>query len=267
MKPALVARFSELATGLTGIQLGARKASMVTARVQKRMRTLGIAEPEAYWQLLSGEGGAKELEHFVNALTTNVTQFWREPAHFELFRRFLAEMPPKAPLRIWFAATSTGQELWTLAILASIVRPEADTRILGTDIDTQVLRSTRRAWYPEIDGLPAELRSHFERCDEGGFQVAPALRSSVHLARLNLTRTPYPMKGPFDAIFCRNVMIYFDAATRQRIVTEAERLLRPGGLLVLGHSESLQGLRTRLRAQAPAVYERPAQADQKRLAA
>jgi chemotaxis protein methyltransferase CheR len=192
-------------------------------------------------------------------ITTNKTQFFREARHFE----FLVEQLPAwralgRPIRIWSAGCSSGEEVYTLAMVLAEHLPAPElraARILGTDISRPVLERAQAAVYrpQDLEGLDAErCRRHLLRRGDA-YEVRPELRALVSFARLNLLEH-WPMRGPFHAIFCRNVMIYFDRPTRERLIARFHALLPPGGHLLVGHSESLSGLEHGYRYVAPAVY-------------
>lgn len=265
MPAAVEQRLRALAYEHTGIVLGPEKASLVAARVGKRLRTLSLSSYEDYLKVL--EERPEEVQEFVNVITTNTTSFWREPSHFTLSYETLKGWVSRGQrrFRIWCAASSTGQEPYTIAITLSPLVEEhnLDLLILATDIDTRVLSTARAALYPSeaVREVPADVRIRaFEPAGDGQVRVADRYRRLVRFGQLNLTKAPFPMQGPLDFIFCRNVMIYLDVPTRQRFVTETERLLKPGGLLIIGHSESIFGLKNRLEIVQPSVYCSPARA-------
>lgn len=269
MDGALFNRFRQIARDTAGIHLGDGKESLVAARVAKRQRQLGIPDERDYLHYLEGDQSGNELVHFLDAISTNFTSFFREPEHFELLDQIVREATaaPQHRLRIWCAASSSGEEPYSIAITvleAAAGRP-LDVRILATDISTRVLDHAQRGIY-EAERLKPLSRKQLERffCrvpDEDGvkaqgprYEVAAALRAPLVFRRLNLATPPLPMRGPLDVVFCRNVMMYFDRAVRQRLVEEIERLLRPGGYLLTGHAETLNGLSTSLVAERPSVY-------------
>lgn len=200
-------------------------------------------------------------------MSTNVTSFLRESTHFELIDELLRNSWRRGPqpILLWSAACSSGQEPYTLAMVASEaaiacrVDPKL-VKILATDISTEILQKAESGLYSEreLQGVPKDwLKKYFRTTTQAGhFQTSDAIRAMVTFRRLNLSKTPYPMQGPFDAVFCRNVMIYFDNEVRTRIVSEASRLLRPGGLFLIGHSENLTGIPTSLKITRPTVYQR-----------
>lgn len=246
--------FAFIATTLhedAGIHLPASKANLVYSRLAKRLRVLGLESFRDYCALVGSEEGADERAQMVAALTTNVTRFFREPHHFEHLRRKLVE-PAAADiragrrLRIWSAGCSSGQEPYSIALTLLQVIPDArayDLRVLATDINPIVLETARRATYPaeEVVSVPPELRrSWMESAGSGAMRLDEAPRGLVSFRPLNLIGA-WPMKGPFDAVFCRNVVIYFDEKTQMRLLNRFATLLRPGGYLYLGHSERMVG--------------------------
>ena len=245
---------------LVGIKLGPDKETLLTSRVLKRMRELGLDDYDAYLRRFQGDPA--EAEHFINAITTNTTYFFREEDHFPILARHCRQRVDRGQrrLRLWCAASSTGQEPYTLAmaVLEGLEGRAVDLQILATDIDTKVLNTAHRGIYPkeQLEKVPAMYRGYFQRSGES-VQVVPQVRRLVRFARLNLTKIPYPMKGPLDVILCRNVMIYFDEPTRGKLVGEFERLLGPGALLCIGHSESINGLTRKVRVERPSVYRMP----------
>jgi chemotaxis protein methyltransferase CheR len=234
------------------------------------MRTLGIASHQDYLKLVCAGGGEEELVRLLDAISTNFTSFFREPVHFEILADLTREWVAagQSRLRIWSAASSSGEEPYTLAMVLREVLgdPRYDVSILATDISTAVLTQARQGVYTgkQVATVPAQMKREylepleFER--EVRYRVRPHLKTMVRFARLNLSVQPYPMAGPFDVVFCRNVMIYFDRDLRRRLVGEIGRLLRPGGYLMVGHTESLAGAGTSLRGVSPSVYVKDGEA-------
>ncbi len=267
MRPAVFKAFCDLAYSQAGITLGDEKRALVTARVGKRLRALQLKDEGEYLEVLSGHDGERELVEFLDVISTNFTSFYREPAHFDRLSAHLGESlaAGQSSYSVWCAASSTGEEPYTIALTLDALfagRP-VDWRILATDISTRVLGLARQGRYrqQQVQSVPrALLARHFLKQpgdgDEASFEVAAPLKSHLTFARLNLAHPPYPMRGPFDAVLCRNVMIYFDAPVRQRLVTEIERLVKPGGLVFVGHAETLNGLKTSLQLLVPSVYRR-----------
>lgn len=265
LSPRLLREFVDLAREAAGIEMGEDKESLVASRLQKRMRRIDVAEFEDYHALLTGPNGAAELEWFINILTTNVTSFFRENEAFLQLAERLRTQAERGEwrIRIWCAAASTGEEPYSLAMVAreALEGRTADIKILATDIDTTVLGKAACGVFDEERMAPVSVSRRqrwFRPHAGGGWEVRPELRELVSFARLNLAYPPFPMRGPFHAIFCRNVMIYFGREVRQGILDEAGRLLDHDGMFVVGRSEGLAGLRTELGYIAPAVYARPA---------
>ncbi|MEP7383359.1 MAG: protein-glutamate O-methyltransferase CheR [Gemmatimonadota bacterium] len=252
----------DLVTRISGIQLPAGKESLVRSRLAKRLRALGISTVQEYLDLVERDTSRAELAEMVDVLTTNKTAFFREIEHFRLLQRVILPDLARtgAPIRIWSAGCSTGEEPYTIAMVARESLGPAATlvRILATDISARVLQRARTAEYDVDlvqDVAPDVRRAHLEPVAGVANRVRVAMPTSalVQFARLNLMGD-WPMKGPFDVIFCRNVMIYFDKPTQERLVTRLTAMLAPGGHLMVGHSESLSGLRHDLGYVQPATY-------------
>lgn len=238
---------ASLLYGMAGITLPDSKATLVYSRLAKRLRVLGLPSFDAYCELVASDRGLEERQSMLAALTTNVTRFFREPLHFDHLRSKVLEPLASAVragrrLRIWSAGCSTGQEPYTIALTVLDVIPEAaklDVRILATDIDPNVIATAREAVYADdlIEGVPPALRNRWlDRRPDGAWAVKATARGLVTPKVLNLME-PWPMKGPFDVIFCRNVVIYFDEPTQERMWSRFAPLLAPGGRLYVGHSE------------------------------
>jgi chemotaxis protein methyltransferase CheR len=252
---------------ISGINLTDSKHDLVRVRLGKRLRALGGMSFEDYIEYGQSREGAAELAEMVDSLTTNKTYFFREPAHFDFLReRVLPELiGSREPIRIWSAGCSTGEEPYSLAILMHEEVPRLDghdIRILGTDISSRVLRVARAGVYEaeRVSGLPGEIRDRYFRRRTGSrgemlWEIRSDVRALVSLAHLNLM-DDWPMHRQFDLILCRNVMIYFDNETRQRLVRRFEGQLKDGGYLMVGHSESLTSFRQGLEYIQPAVYRK-----------
>jgi chemotaxis protein methyltransferase CheR len=247
---------SELVGSLTGIVLPPQKRNLVYSRLSRRLRALGMDTFAEYCQYLESENGAGEIADMINAITTNLTRFFREDHHFQHLADEVLKPAAKngRKLRLWSAGCSTGEEPYSIAMTAVRALPPnggLDTRILATDLDTQVLVRAKAGEYDAegVEKMPADLvRSSFSRLPgpKDRYKVADNLRAMIRFNQLNLLHR-WPMRGPFDAIFCRNVMIYFDRETKEKLVGRFRDMLRPQGVLYIGHSESLldgfQGLR------------------------
>ncbi|MEM9019038.1 MAG: CheR family methyltransferase [Planctomycetota bacterium] len=244
----------------SGIDLKEGKAQMVSARISRRLRELQLQSEQDYLDFLRKD--TNEIVQLLNVISTNVTRFFREKAHFEfttgVLKSWLNEGQDK--LRIWSAASSTGQEpyslLMTIAETLRQARRACDYRLLGTDISTRVLEKAESGSYDndEIEGIPPDLlRRYFDKT-AGGHQVKQSLRDHAVFRRMNLNEPPFPMQGPLDMVFCCNVMIYFNAETKRRLLTDIHRLLRPDGFLVVSHTESLTGLTDLYRPVQPSIY-------------
>jgi len=249
-----------------GITLPEAKKNLVYGRLSRRLRTLGMSAFEQYRRHLA-ENADRELELFINALSTNHTKFFREQHHFEHFTShvvtpFVAAHQTGGRLRVWSAGCSTGEEPHTIAlILNAEIKNIAgrDVRILATDIDTDVLRRGSLGIFSteSVEAVPAKYRSALSRAEDDKVAIARNVCSLITFGRLNLM-DDWPMRGPFDAIFCRNVMIYFDQPTKISLVDRFTDLLRIGGWLYIGHSESLIGSHPRLKLSGRTIYRRTA---------
>lgn len=263
MSSSTFAQFRELIHRLSGIALSEGKEGLVRARVSKRMRALGILEYDEYLERVVADCTGEEIVNLLDVISTNVTSFFREERHFQVLaetaRTWLAER--RTNLRLWSAACSTGEEPYSMAmtLLPLLEGGGVDLKILATDLSTRALDRARSGRYEgdKLRGVPPEHRTRFFADDPNHpstLNVAPELRRAVVFARLNLSQVPFPMSGPFDAVFCRNVMIYFDVDIRRRLLAEILRLLRPGGWLFVGHSESLMGLTSGFKSVSASVY-------------
>jgi len=262
LTPAQFARITDVLHEHAGIRMREGKEGLVRARLTKRLRKLGLADFDAYLNYIEKDPTRREFAEMIDALTTNKTSFLREASHFDYLRD--AVFPTLAgPVRIWSAGCSSGEEPYTLAMLCNEAFADIatrDVRILATDISHRVLAHAKAGVYPaeNMSDVPAAwLQKYWTRTQDpqgrAAFEAGKPLRRLVHFAKLNLMER-WPMQGPFDAILCRNVMIYFDKATQQQLIERYWQLLRPGGHLFVGHSESLTGLVHKFRYVQPAVY-------------
>jgi len=244
----------------SGIKLPEAKREMVYARLARRLRALGLSSFDEYVRYLEAEPA--EWEHCTNALTTNVTSFFREEHHFRILTEHVQGRAPASPaFRVWSAGCSTGEEPYSIAMTLTDALPGGKFDVVASDLDTQVLATARQAVYPlqSVLRLPEARQKRFflrgSGRNEGRARVRPEIASHVSFTRVNLMDAQWGVDGPFDAIFCRNVMIYFDKPTQKRLIERFAQLLAPNGLFFAGHAESLldQGRVFRLRGQT--VYE------------
>jgi chemotaxis protein methyltransferase CheR len=246
-----------------GIHLAPNKRAMVYSRLGRRLRKLGIASFREYLDRMES-GTGEELAAFINSLTTNLTYFYREKHHFSILREFLQSGDLTWDSTIWSAGCSTGEEAYTIAmVLATVLGSRSRFgQVVASDIDTSVLEHAERGVYPEerIKNIPlADLKRFFlgGTGENAGFvKVRPDLKRRVSFRRINLHDTSWAVRGPVKAVFCRNVMIYFDAQARRRILERFSDLLEPGGLLFLGHSENVADTRGVFRPLGQTVYLR-----------
>ena len=235
-----------------GISLSDAKRTLVVSRLSRIVRGLRLNSFDAYLDHLERGGAERDAQDFVNALTTNLTRFYREDHHFDHLAEYVRQLMQRRPrtgpdgrpkLRIWSAGCSTGQEPYTIGLSLLAALPDLkrwDFKILATDIDTSVIAKAATGVYPEseLNGLSAERVRLFDRGPDGSVLIPLPARQLVSFKPLNLM-TAWPMKGPFDAIFCRNVAIYFDKATQAEVFTRLGKLLAPDAFLYIGHSENL----------------------------
>lgn len=270
MNDRIFERFSEFIKAELGIKMPASKKTLLEARLQKRLRDLNMANHEAYCEyLFSPQGMEMELVNLVDVVTTNTTDFFREPKHFDLLLstvlpQLFARGGQGRNVNIWSAGCSSGEEPYTLSmVLGEFARqnPGFTYSILATDISTQVLRMAVRAVYPEskIGPIPQEYRKRYLLRSKDRtrrlVRIGPEARSHVRFRRLNFMED-FSFDGQLDIIFCRNVVIYFDRATQESLFTRFCRKLTPGGFLFIGHSESLAGMNLPLEPVAPTVYRK-----------
>jgi chemotaxis protein methyltransferase CheR len=249
-----------------GIVLGDSKRDLVQGRLGKRLRVLGCRSFTDYLALLEGPEAGEERSIMTNAITTNLTAFFREEHHFEALAKQalpeLAKSPsPGRRLRIWSAGCSSGEEPYTVAMTLQHSLPglaQWDARILATDIDTNMIATARAGVYSEekAASIPGELRRRFATTTDAGLaEMSPALKQMIRFKPLNLLQ-PWPMKGPFNVIFCRNVAIYFDKDTQRILFDRFADMLTPDGWLFIGHSESLFRVSERFRHLGRTIYRK-----------
>jgi chemotaxis protein methyltransferase CheR len=255
-------RIRKLIYGRAGISLSPSKHEMVYSRLGRRLRALGLSEFRDYLLLLEN-GDATEWEAFTNSLTTNLTAFFREEHHFPLLAELLQRYRGSGQIALWCSAASTGEEPYSMAMTAAeafgTLTPPV--RILATDIDTNVLAKAQQGVYTmeRLEKMPEErIRRFFLRGTgqhAGQARVRDELRAIINYRQLNLLDASWPIRGTFHAIFCRNVMIYFDKPTQYAILQKFVKLLRPDGLLFAGHSESFHHAADLFRPRGQTVYE------------
>ena len=257
----------KLVKDLTGISLTEQKRELVYGRLSRRLRALKLDSFAEYRQLLARNDA--ELVHLCNAITTNLTAFFREQHHFahlrdQVLRPLAAERAGARRMRIWSAGCSTGEEPYSIAMSVLEALPDLsgwDIRILATDLDSEVLERARRGIYPaeRVTGLDAARLARFfhTHCERGmpSYEVVPELRALISFKQLNLVH-PLPMKGPLDIIFCRNTVIYFDKETQRDLFSRMARVQRSGDLLLLGHSENLFKVSTDYTLIGRTIYRR-----------
>jgi len=255
------AQFRDMLLRIAGISLSSSKKTLVSGRLAKRLQHYHIESYGEYFRLLDGKQ-AGELQVALDLLTTNETYFFREPRHFDFLReRVLSERKPGALMRVWSAACSSGEEAYSIAMLLADRIGESGWEILASDLSSRVLEKARAGHYvmERASHIPRDYLSRF--ClkgigsQEGSFIVEKRLRARVNFRQLNLNES-LPAIGEFDVIFLRNVMIYFNADTKREVVARITNALKPGGYLIVGHSESLNGLHDGLRQVLPSVYRK-----------
>ncbi|OGT79197.1 MAG: chemotaxis protein CheR [Gammaproteobacteria bacterium RIFCSPLOWO2_02_FULL_61_13] len=259
---------SSLVYGHAGIKIDSGKRELVYARLAKRLRALGLDSFVVYCERLRGDAG--ELRQCINALTTNVTRFFRESHHFDFLRESVIPELVEASVargrrkaRIWSAGCSSGEEPYTIELTLQECPQlrDWDVKILATDLDTGILAKARAGIYPEsqIEDIPLALRSNWFRRGTnrhaGLIRVHPNLQQRIFFRHLNL-KDAWPMRGPFDVIFCRNVVIYFDKDTQRTLFNRFADMLSDPGYLFLGHSENLHGLSDRFQLVGRTIYRK-----------
>jgi chemotaxis protein methyltransferase CheR len=262
-------RLAALIQSYSGIKMPPTKRTMLEGRLRRRMRATGVASLNAYCAFLFEEEGLDgEMVHLIDAVTTNKTEFFREPAHFEFLRdKGLPGLArTRKEIKAWSAACSTGAEPYTLAMVIEEhlreTRSRLDYSILCTDLCTEVLKEAVAGVYPAamIEPVDPELRGRYLMRPRDAarrvVRVAPELRSRLYFGRLNLMDEAYPVEADMDLVFCRNILIYFDKATQSKVLERLCSHLRPGGYLFLGHSESILGINLPVTQVAATVFQR-----------
>ncbi|MEF8698833.1 MAG: protein-glutamate O-methyltransferase CheR [Candidatus Accumulibacter sp. UW26] len=255
------ALFQRLIHKLAGISLSDAKRVLLVGRLGRRLTHYRFDTYSQYYRLLTSGAHPQEVQQMVDLLTTNETYFFREPQHFDFLRDLLlGERRGGAPFRIWSGASSSGEEAYSMAMVLAEHRADAPWEVFGSDISLTVLARARAGIYPQerISGIPpAWLRKYClkgVRSHEGKLLIDDTLKQRVSFAQVNLTQ-PIKGVGQFDVIFLRNVMIYFDSDTKRKVIDNMLPSLKPGGYFVVGHSESLNGISSRLKTVKPTIYQ------------
>ena len=258
------ALFQRLIYKIAGISLSDAKKVLLVGRLQKRLRHYQLETYSQYYRMLSSGKNPEELQIMVDLLTTNETYFFREPKHFDFLRdEIIFKRRNPGNFRVWSAASSSGEEPYTLAMMLAEYVVNSAWEVVGSDISTQVLEKARRGHYPlsRHEGIPPKFMSKYclkgVRAQEGTFLIVPELRQQVSFRQVNLTLTVDREMGLFEVIFLRNVMIYFDPETKAKVVHNLLPRLKSGGYLIIGHSETLNGITDRVEAVLPTIYRKP----------
>lgn len=258
------ALFQRLIYKIAGISLSDAKKVLLVGRLTKRLKHYNFDTFSQYYRLLSSGQHPEELQVMVDLLTTNETYFFREPGHFAFLKNeVIRARRPAGTFRVWSAACSTGEEVYTLAMLLADSLPQSPWEVVGSDISTQVLAKAAAAHYPldRNEGIPPEFLTRYclkgVRSQSGTFLITPELKRRTHFRQVNLT-LPVPADvGEFDVIFLRNVMIYFDMDTKRKVVANLLPRLKSGGYLFIGHSETLNGIQQGLDLVKATIYRKP----------
>jgi chemotaxis protein methyltransferase CheR len=254
-------RFQKLLHQTAGIYLPPAKKVLVEGRLAKRLRHHGLPSYSHYYRMISDPKHADEFQMMLNHLTTNETYFFREPAHFDFLRQTLPIMPGAGDFRVWSAACSSGEEVYTLAMVLDEALPRRPWEVIGSDLSTKVLAKARQGLYPleRATGIERRLLQKYclkgVRSQEGFLLIDPSLRRKAQFRQLNLTE-PLQGMGAFDIIFLRNVLIYFDPDTKRDVVNRVVQQLKPGGYFFISHSESLHGITDMVKMVRPSVFQR-----------
>lgn len=245
-----------------GISLHDGKHAMVYSRLSRRLRDTGYQSFKDYLSWLEATDGP-EWQEFINALTTNLTSFFRERHHFEIFADLLKSKPTAPGWRVWCNAASTGEEPYSIVMTAlDSLGPRANFSLAASDIDSKVLATAANGVYrlESLKGVdPQQTQKYFLRGkggNDGMVRVKPELRQKIEFLMVNLIRDDWPFRDPFDVVFCRNVMIYFDAQTQRSVLERIHRVMKPGALLFVGHAENFSESKDLFTLKGKTVYER-----------
>lgn len=246
-----------------GISLHDGKHAMVYSRLSRRLRETGYESFDTYLDWLERHGDANEWQQFVNALTTNLTAFFRENHHFEALAQLLKAKPANTPWRVWCSAASTGEEPYSIVMTAlESLGTQANFKLIASDIDSRVLGAGAHAVYrmETVKSLSQERLKNFflrgKNSNAGMVRVKPELRKMIDFIQVNLIKDDWPFKDLFDVVFCRNVMIYFDASTQRKVLEKIHRVMKPGGTLFVGHAENFSDSRDLFVLKGKTIYER-----------
>lgn len=263
-------RLSKFIFSQTGIKMPYSKKIMLQSRLQKRLRSLNMADFQTYIEFVFSSAGAQEIIRMIDVVSTNKTDFFREPVHFELLhdkllKKLLDNRPLQTPLNIWSAGCSSGEEPYTIAIVLEEYKrlyASFDYQILATDISTDMLRKGINAIYAEnrIENIPLELKKRYflksKDRQKPTVRVISALRKKITYRRLNFMDAVYDVSRNHDIVFCRNVLIYFDRETQEKVINKLASHLNKGGYFFLGHSESITNMQVPLKQVQPTVFEK-----------
>lgn len=255
-------RFRDYIYQHAGISMGPHKQQLVAGRLQKRLRYYGKTTYSDYLDLVEDPQNRQERQVMVDLLTTNETYFYREPSHFEFLKTNILPGFRGRRFRVWSAASSSGEEAYTLAMIVAEILGVSDWQVMGSDISETVLEKARRALYPmdRAQGLPVDLLAKYclkgVRSQAGYLLVEPQLKQRVEFRQINLVQ-PLPDLDLFDVVFLRNVLIYFDVPTKKKVVQRIIDAIKPGGYLFTSHVESLHGVTDKLKTLRPSVFQKP----------
>jgi chemotaxis protein methyltransferase CheR len=256
------AQFQKFIFDSAGITLSTAKKALVSGRLARRLEVHQATSYADYFRLLSSGKAPQEVQMAIDLLTTNETYFFREPKHFDFLRRLVAQFPISQPLRIWSAAGSTGEEAYSIAMLLEDMRGAHPWEVMASDISMRVLQRARAGHYvmERARHVPQDYLRRFclkgQGEHEGTLLVDKKLRNKVKFLQVNLNE-PLPDIGGFDVVFLRNVLIYFNAETKRKVVARVLSVLPPGGWLIVGHSDSMHGVNDTLESVAPSIYRKP----------
>ncbi len=256
--------FQQLFKRYIGLYLPMSKKALLCSRLSQRLGELSLSTLAEYHALISAPQQQQERQRAIDLITTNETYFFREPKHFACLRdEILPSLSAQQKVQIWSAASSTGEEAYSIAMLLDDCRGQQPWRVFASDISQRVLSFARRGLYPMVRGehIPDDYLSRYCLCGveeyDGHFLVEQRLRERVTFAQRNLLELPLAMDQQFDVVFLRNVIIYFDFPTKVAVMQSVLRKVKPGGWLLVGHSESLHGMPLELQMVAPSIYRRP----------